>query len=128
VSHACNTAPGGDPPPIEAARYLASRITNAELVILEGGALLTWLGNMDEMISVIDNFLGLETPQPEPKPLAKPKPASGGMVTILFTDIEGSTSLTQSVGDAAAQSVVRAHNTVVRDACSRSDRSRTPAL
>jgi adenylate cyclase len=71
---------------------------------------------MDELISVIDNFLGLETLQPEPKPSAKPKPASGGMVTILFTDIEGSTSLTQSVGDAAAQSVVRAHNTVVRDA------------
>jgi adenylate cyclase len=38
------------------------------------------------------------------------------MVTILFTDIEGSTTLTQQVGDAAAQTVVRAHNTVVRDA------------
>jgi adenylate cyclase len=38
------------------------------------------------------------------------------MATIFFTDIEGSTTLTQSRGDAAAQEIVRAHNDVVRAA------------
>jgi hypothetical protein len=33
---------------------------------------------------------------------------------VLFTDIEGSTNLTQRVGDAQAMSVVRAHDEIVR--------------
>jgi adenylate cyclase len=38
------------------------------------------------------------------------------MVTILFTDMEGSTSLTQRLGDAKAQALLRAHNDVIRGA------------
>ncbi len=37
-----------------------------------------------------------------------------GLLTILFTDLAGSTALTQRLGDARAQEVVRAHNTIVR--------------
>lgn len=37
-------------------------------------------------------------------------------VTVLFTDIAGSTAMTQQLGDAGAQEVVRVHNTIVRDA------------
>lgn len=37
-----------------------------------------------------------------------------GLLTILFTDLEGSTEMTQRLGDARAQEVVRAHNTIVR--------------
>ena len=40
--------------------------------------------------------------------------AAQGLLTILFTDLEGSTALTQRLGDARAQEVVRAHNTIVR--------------
>ncbi|MEX2449290.1 MAG: adenylate/guanylate cyclase domain-containing protein [Rhodospirillales bacterium] len=39
-----------------------------------------------------------------------------GPVTVLFTDIAGSTAMTQQLGDAGAQQVVRAHNRVVREA------------
>lgn len=39
-------------------------------------------------------------------------------VTILFTDMVGSTDLTQAIGDAAAQDVIRAHNFIVRAALS----------
>jgi class 3 adenylate cyclase len=39
--------------------------------------------------------------------------------TILFTDIEGSTSLTQRLGDARAMEVLRAHDRIVRDALGR---------
>jgi adenylate cyclase len=34
----------------------------------------------------------------------------------MFTDMVGSTALTQSKGDAVAQQVVRAHNRITRDA------------
>ncbi len=43
-------------------------------------------------------------------------PEVGAMRTILFTDMEGSTSLTQRLGDANAQEVLRTHNSIVRDA------------
>jgi class 3 adenylate cyclase len=39
-----------------------------------------------------------------------------GFRTILFTDIEGSTDLTQRLGDAAAMDMLRAHDAIVREA------------
>jgi len=42
-----------------------------------------------------------------------------GPVTVLFTDIAGSTNMTQTLGDAVAQQIVRAHNRLVRDALSK---------
>jgi class 3 adenylate cyclase len=41
------------------------------------------------------------------------------VVTVMFTDMVGSTALTQTLGDAAAQKVVRAHNAIVRAALGR---------
>jgi class 3 adenylate cyclase len=49
-------------------------------------------------------------PQPAVAPAASP------VRTILFTDIESSTALTQRLGDAQAQELLRSHNTIVRDA------------
>lgn len=46
----------------------------------------------------------------------KAKEAEAGPITVLFTDIAGSTAMTQNLGDAGAQQVVRAHNRVVREA------------
>ena len=40
--------------------------------------------------------------------------ASDGPITVLFTDIVGSTKLTQQLGDEGAQKVVRVHNAIVR--------------
>jgi class 3 adenylate cyclase len=39
-----------------------------------------------------------------------------GTRTVLFTDIVGSTTLTQRVGDDAAMNLLRVHDTIVRDA------------
>lgn len=39
-----------------------------------------------------------------------------GPIAVLFTDIVGSTKLTQTLGDAGAQKLVHLHNTVVRNA------------
>jgi adenylate cyclase len=48
----------------------------------------------------------------------KQREAQAGPVTVLFTDISGSTAMTQTLGDAGAQQVVRAHNRIVREALS----------
>jgi class 3 adenylate cyclase len=94
---------------VAVAKGLASRIPNARLAVLEGASAAPWIGDMEAMLSAIDEFLG------EGEDAAAP-PAPSGLVTILFTDMEGSTSLTQRVGDAKAQEVVRTHNRIVRDA------------
>jgi eukaryotic-like serine/threonine-protein kinase len=41
--------------------------------------------------------------------------APDGTVTVLFTDIEGSTQLTEALGDAAWIGVLREHNAIVRE-------------
>jgi hypothetical protein len=43
----------------------------------------------------------------------KQKEERQGTVSVLFTDIAGSTAMTQELGDAGAQEVVRAHNRIV---------------
>lgn len=48
----------------------------------------------------------------------KPKEETTGPITVLFTDIAGSTAMTQALGDAGAQKVVRVHNRIVREALS----------
>jgi class 3 adenylate cyclase len=48
-----------------------------------------------------------------------PAPADArdpGIRTVLFTDIVGSTTLTQSVGDEEAMALLNVHDTIVRDA------------
>jgi len=46
---------------------------------------------------------------------------AGGLRTLLFTDLESSTALTQSLGDAKAQEVLRGHNDAVRAALAAHD-------
>jgi adenylate cyclase len=41
---------------------------------------------------------------------------AAGLVTILFTDMEGSTALTERLGDARAQELRRTHDSIVREA------------
>ena len=44
--------------------------------------------------------------------------ASSGIMTIMFTDMVGSTNFTQTFGDSMAQQLIRKHNTIVRQALS----------
>jgi class 3 adenylate cyclase len=93
----------------DVARGLASRIPDARLVLLEGESGAPYLGDVEAALTAIDEFLGEEE-------TATTAAAPTGLVTILFTDMEGSTALTQRLGDAKAQEVLRAHNSIVRDA------------
>lgn len=46
----------------------------------------------------------------------RPAEKKAAIVTVMFTDMVGSTDLTQAVGDAGAQEIVRRHNAIVRSA------------
>ena len=94
--------------PVGAAQRLTSGIPDARFLLLEGSALAPFLGDIEETAQAIDEFLG------EGNAPAAELPR--GTATILFTDLVSSTALTQRLGDATAQELVRAHNVIVRDA------------
>ena len=95
---------------ISGARDLASGIPDARLVLLEGESPVPWLDDSDAVLAAIDEFLG------EGEEAAAAQPEAGGFRTILFTDVEGSTALTQRLGDAKAREVLREHERIVREA------------
>ncbi len=72
----------------------------------EGGTLLA---------NSVASFMSTILPEHDSTAAAAPA-APGGFQTILFTDLESSTALTQRVGDEAAQEVLRGHNSAVRSA------------
>ncbi len=49
------------------------------------------------------------------RPNLQPHAAPDGTVTIMFTDIEGSTAMTERLGDRQAQEVLRIHNAIIRE-------------
>ena len=91
-------------------RGIASKIPDARSLFLDGTNYSWYLGDVEPVLEAINDFLGDDRP-PEPA-----QRAPGGLVTILFTDIESSTSTRQQVGDAKAQELLRTHNTIVREA------------
>jgi len=94
--------PIGDFSPLT--RGIASRIAGARLVATEDSA------------AAVDQFLresGEYTPIARATTTAV---STGALVTILFTDVEGSTALTDRLGDAAARDVLREHERITREA------------
>jgi class 3 adenylate cyclase len=83
---------------VSLARDLASRIPDARLALLEGESYAPYLGDMGSVLAAMDDFLG------------------EGVRTILFTDMEGSTTLTERLGDAKAQELRRTHDSIVPEA------------
>jgi class 3 adenylate cyclase len=94
------------------ARGLASRIPDARLALLEGESGAPYLEDMEGVASAIEEFLG----EGEEAAAGAEPPEAGAFRTVLFTDVEGSTALTQRLGDAKAREVLRAHERIVREA------------
>ena len=95
---------------IQQGREIASLIPGARFVPLEGSIHLPYWGDTEPLLEAIEDFLSGED---GPRPTAKTQAA---LQTILFTDMEGSTALTQRLGDVKAQELVRIHNRIVRNA------------
>ena len=94
---------------VDVARGLASRIPDAQLALLEGATPFPWLEDTGAVHSAIDEFLRDEVPTTTPD-------APGAFRTILFTDVEGSTALTDRLGDAKARDLLHEHERITREA------------
>src|SRR3990172_2580032 len=96
---------------VDTAKALAAGIRNAQLLLLDG----TWLepgDDIDAAVGALDELQGIGA-----SPAASTQPAEpGASRTILFTDVEGSTALTQRLGDARARELLREHERIVREA------------
>jgi len=97
--------------PFELGRALAAAIPNAQFHPFDGGHNPTDPAAIAEVTRVTRSFL-FDLPSDE---LAD-TPTGATLRTILFTDLASSTALTQRLGDAKAQELVRAHNAIVREA------------
>ncbi len=98
--------------PFGGGRELAMLLPNARFLPLDGDMHHPAYGDAESVLRPVLEFLA----EDEDVPPGVETSAPGGMVTILFTDMESSTALTQRLGDAKAQELVRTHNTIVRDA------------
>ncbi len=96
---------------VDVARRLAAGMPTARLALLEGTTPAPNLGDTEAVASAIDEFLseGEEA-------AAAPGLAADDVHTILFTDVEGSTALTQRLGDEKARALLRQHERIVREA------------
>jgi class 3 adenylate cyclase len=103
---------------IEQARRLAAAIPDARLKVVEGSSLSPYIGDMTAALDAMTDFAGVPPVSRAPRTHQHPEdaPAAGGFRVIMFTDMEGSTALTQRLGDALAQESVRLHNIIVSEA------------
>jgi class 3 adenylate cyclase len=102
--------------PIAAGRDIAAGIKGARFVTYDGAHVPTGAARdevSEKMFAFLDEHREQKKSRAKPKPVQEPH---SGLVTIMFTDIEGSTSMTQRLGDAGAQDLLRTHNALLRDA------------
>jgi len=92
-------------------RELAAGLPDAQFVPLTGNISNPWVGDTEAILKAVNEFLAEDEAAEAPAAAD----AGSGLLTILFTDLVGSTALTQRLGDAAAQELLRAHNTIIRD-------------
>jgi class 3 adenylate cyclase len=92
----------------EAAHGLAAAIPGARLLLLEGDSIAPYLGNVDEVTRTMFEFLGEESEE-------RPSHTST-LRTILFTDIEGHTTMMHRLGDEKGRAVLREHERITRAA------------
>jgi class 3 adenylate cyclase len=86
---------------IGGARYMAERMPNARMVEFEGTAHLPWIGNTEEVLLEVEEFVtGARSAKQPDRVLA----------TVLFTDIVDSTVKASELGDSAWRTVLDRHD------------------
>lgn len=91
--------------PVEYGRYLAAHIPDAKYVELSGVDHLPSVADMDLLVDEIEEFVTGARRGPDPDRV---------LLTVLFTDIAGSSELTSRMGDRAWAQILERHNTLVR--------------
>jgi pimeloyl-ACP methyl ester carboxylesterase len=90
---------------VEEGRWIASQIPGARYVELPGIDHVPWVGNQDEVLDEIEEFLTGVRPAPEPDRV---------LATVLFTDIAGSTARAVELGDRRWRELLEVHHAAVR--------------
>ena len=102
---------------IDPARSMAAGIPGAKLVALATQGTPFFTGQaVDVLLAALSTFAGVDVAGQSPSPTA-----ATPIRTILFTDLESSTALTQAIGDAKVQDILHGHNDVVRAALAAHD-------
>ena len=96
----------------EFARAEAERIPHARYFELAGAEHLPWLGETEEMLAQLREFVGA------PPPTVRPERV---LATVLFTDIVGSTEALTRLGDAAWRAKLERHGQIVGEGMRRFD-------
>jgi class 3 adenylate cyclase len=86
-------------------RYLAAHIPGARLVELSGADCLYWVGDCDEMMDEVEEFLTGQRRGPN---------AERVLATVLFTDIVGSTDMVARVGERRWHELLDRHDDIAR--------------
>jgi class 3 adenylate cyclase len=90
---------------VEEGRFLANRIDGAKWVQLPGEDHSLWAGDSDRAIDEIEEFLTGVRPPPASERV---------LLTVLFTDIVGSTSVAAKMGDGRWKELLQRHDDAVR--------------
>ena len=91
--------------PIEGGRYIAERIPGAKLVELDGIDHFPFAGDVDALIDEVESFLTGARPV---------RPIDRRLLTVLFTDIVGSTERAAELGDRGWRSLLERHDELAR--------------
>jgi hypothetical protein len=86
---------------VEGSRYMAERIDGARYVEVPGEDHLPFLGDQDQILDEVEEFLTGVRRGPEPDPV---------LATVLFTDIVGSTERAAALGDRLWRGLLEAHH------------------
>jgi pimeloyl-ACP methyl ester carboxylesterase len=92
--------------PVEMGRYMAERIHGAKYVELSGQDHLPWVGNADQILDEVEEFLTGVRRGAEPDRV---------LATVMFTDIVDATRKAAELGDRRWRDLLDAHHTVVRE-------------
>jgi len=95
---------GVDMPPAEEGAWVAGRIPGARLVVLPGRDYLPWIGDQDRVVAEVASFVGGSAPAVDPDRV---------LLTVLFTDIVGSTKLAADLGDRRWRELLERHYAIV---------------
>jgi pimeloyl-ACP methyl ester carboxylesterase len=90
---------------VDGARYIAARIPGAKFVELSGVDHFAWLGDDEEILGEVQEYLTGVRHGPEPDRV---------LATLLFIDIAGSTERVRELGDARWRELLETHYVLVR--------------
>ena len=99
----------GTSPLPASARYLASAIREASLLPVPGSSLLFVISDAPQIAAAFRGFLVADTARAR-------EHMPSGFHTLLYTDIEGHTSIIQRLGDERGRAVLREHERITRAA------------